>query len=35
MKKFEIPAIEIKHFEIDDIITTSGTAEDDWGAGEF
>lgn len=35
MKKFETPEIEIKHFEIDDVITTSSGGEDDWGAGEF
>lgn len=35
MKKFEAPEIEIKHFEIEDVITTSTTGEDDWGTGEF
>lgn len=35
MKKFETPEIEVREFAIEDVITTSTTEGDDWGAGEF
>ena len=35
MKKYEMPEIELKKFEIEDVIATSGCAEDEdateWG----
>ena len=29
-EKYEVPEIEVIEFESEDIITTSGTEEDDW-----
>lgn len=35
MKKFEMPEILVQEFAVEDVITTSAPAEDDWSGGEF